>query len=112
MVNEYGFDCDKYITNIPRPRKNDFIVKVPVAMFIQTKTVEFFDEKSYLDECHKFNEDQKRLDNLFVNDLFEYVGIGDNPKRMKLLDKVRGQYDGEKEMIWEMVCEWVDLIKD
>lgn len=111
MINEYGFDSVKYNVNVTKPLRKDFTKNVP--MFNETKIVKFFNQEAFREAHLLYVKEIVRVNNLFIKDMFENAGIEDNPKRMKLLDKVLEYFsDGGKEMIWQAVYEWSDLIKD
>ena len=113
MINEYGFDSDKYINNVPNPSRKDFTIDVIVRAFNDAKTVKFFDQEAFNKARCLYEKEDVRINNQFVKDMFENAGIEDNPKRMKLLDNVLEYFsDGGKEMTWQVVCEWSYLIKD
>jgi hypothetical protein len=69
-------------------------------------------EEAYKKHLKQYNEEQTKLYNEFKQDLFEELGITDNPKREKLFEKAweKGHSDGYNSVLSEAES-LVDLIK-
>lgn len=88
MINEYGFDSDKYINNVPNPSRKDFTIDVTVRAFNDAKTVKFFDQEAFNKARCLYEKEDVRINNQFVKDLFENAGIEDNPEQMILFEEI------------------------
>jgi hypothetical protein len=71
---------NEYYSKAPYPKEDDFYVYKRVSFKDETKEVRFFDKERYNEEVARYRESQKRLDKEFKDDLFEHLGITNNPK--------------------------------
>jgi hypothetical protein len=74
---------------------------------------EVLDEETYLEQMKKYGEEKQKLQEEFINDLFEEFGVGDNTKRHKAFDLAweKGHASGYSE-VYNEFYDLVELIKE
>jgi Fic family protein len=74
---------------------------------------EVLDKETYLEQMKKYGEEKQKLQEEFINDLFEEFGVGDNAKRHKAFDLAweKGHASGYSEVYSEFY-DLVELIKE
>lgn len=101
-----------YKTTIKFPNRSNFTVKREVTFKNQVKLIEFFDEDEFNEALKLYRDDQNKLYNEFVSDLYDDLGINGNPKADLLYEIAYDKaHSGGYEEVYYMAKSLVDLIK-
>ena len=107
---------DKYKNKLPYPSKSDFTVtnfyKNGKKVDFETDVIEvIFDEEKYNSELVKYYKESLNLEKKFKQDLFDDLGISDNPKKDMLYSKAfEHGYSADFSEIYFYASDLVDLI--
>lgn len=71
------------------------------------------DEEKFKKAEEEYYAEERRLADMFINDLFDDLGISDNPKRHLLYSKAYDySHSDDYEEIYNVACNLVYLIKE
>lgn len=103
---------DDYVNKETFPIKANYTVHFPVVFKTQVKVIDFFDEEEFNKIKKRYYAEDKRIHEKFKNDLFDELGIQNNPKKDVLYDLAweYGHSSGFSD-VYNYACDFVCLIK-